>query len=258
MDGVALCARFSLATSRLQFCGPPGSDALLYRAITEGRDLPAARDALRRFEALLPYLEAIGQKHGRDPFDPAVVEAYWIGNDLLDAFERPDFVELLHRLVRRGLPRSLAERLVAHLPDRPIPHHAFHVSFVGVGNVTGHVATTLANIESCRPRGGEVTAIADGRLTVRSRALRLDDGRLSLGATAAMTVPFDPRLLPGVAEGDAVALHWSTPVLRLDREQRERLEQYTERSLVAASGALASLGVLDPEGRASASADARR
>jgi Family of unknown function (DUF6390) len=258
MDGVTLCARFSLATSRLQFCGPPGSDTLLYRAITEGRDLPAAREALRRFEALLPYLEAIGQKHGRDPFDPAVVEAYWIGNELLDDFERPDFVRLLDQLVRRGLPRSLAQRLVAHLPDHPIPHHAFHVGFVGVGNVTGHVATTLANIESCRPRGGAVDAIDDGRLTVRSRELRIEEGRLALGAAVPMTVPFDGRLLEGLAPGDAVALHWSTPVLRLDAEQLRRLERYTERSFAAASGALASLGVLDAGGEAPGSANSRR
>ncbi|EQD60938.1 hypothetical protein B2A_03425, partial [mine drainage metagenome] len=90
MDGVELGARFSLATSRLQYCGPDGADRTLYRAISEPAARPAARAALARFEALMPYLETIARAHGLDPFDERVTEAYWIGNDLLDGLGRPE------------------------------------------------------------------------------------------------------------------------------------------------------------------------
>src|SRR3972149_5287793 len=91
-SGVALAARFSLPTNRLRYCGPDDAQAPFVRAITEGKDLNAAREALLRFEAPAPSLAAIAAKHGKDPLDHDVVEAYWIGNRLLDDFTRDDVV----------------------------------------------------------------------------------------------------------------------------------------------------------------------
>lgn len=246
MSGIPLGARFSIATNRLQYCGPDGADALLYRAITEGSDLPAARRALSQFEALGPYLETIGRKHGLDPFDQRVVEAYWLGNDLLDSFDRRDFTDLLERLVLRGLPRTLARRLADHLPARPIPHHMFHVSFVGVGNVTGHVPTTLANMEACRPSWGEVVAVDPGSMTVEAPSLVVQGDRLSLGIPRREVLPYDPKVIPGVAAGESVAFHWRTPAVRLDTDRLVALRKYTELSLAAANEALPGLGVFGP------------
>ncbi|HTT72994.1 MAG TPA: DUF6390 family protein [Thermoplasmata archaeon] len=244
MDGVSLCARFSLATSRLAYCGPKGADATLYRAATRGEGTDAARAALLRFEALAPYLELIAERTGRDPLDAEVVEAYWIGNALLDRFGRPEFVDLLDRLVRRGLPRPLADRLAAHLPRAPIPHHAFHVLFVGVGNVTGHVPTTVANMEACRPSWGQVVDTAPGELTVRGPGLAPRDGRLGLVGERERRLPHDPALVGAVRPGDWVAHHWGLPGLVLSEPRRTALERYTERSIAAANEAFATLGTL--------------
>jgi len=243
-DGVRLGARFSLATNRLQYCGPADAEPALYRAITRGEALPEAARALRGFEALTPYLDFIAGKHGRDPLDREVVEAYWIGNTLLDAFERDDFLDLIESLVRRGLPRSLARRLSDHLPSRPIPHHAFHVCYVGVGNVTGHVETTLANMELCRPAWGTVEEVAIGKLRVRKPSLATSAGTLYLGPEAPIELAFDPLVLPGVRPGSTVALHWNWPALELDAARSASLRRYTELSLAAANEALPSLRVL--------------
>lgn len=244
MDGAALCARFSIATNRLQYCGPRDAEPVLYRAITEGADLERARDALRRFEALRPYLEAIAEKHGLDPFDPAVVEAYWIGNDLLESFDRADFARLLESLVRRGLPRVTAGRLRRLLPEHPIPHHAFHVAFVGVGEVTGHVETTMANMESCRPAWAQVTSIGPNTVRLRGPTLRLSEGRLTLEETTERTLAYDPAILPGLGNGDTVAVHWSHPAIALSPTQAVALAKYTQRSIDAANEALPQLRAL--------------
>ena len=244
MNGVALCARFSIATNRLQYCGPRDAEPALYAAITENRELDRARDALRRFEALNPYLEAIGAKHGLDPFDSAVVEAYWVGNDLLEKFDREDFLRILDALVRRGLPRSTAARLSGLLPDHPIPHHAFHVAFVGVGEVTGHVETTLANMEACRPAWATVTSIDGTAVGLRGPTLGLRGGRVTLENEVERSVRFDPAILPSLAPGDTVAVHWSHPALRLTSTQTGLLERYTRRSLDAANQALPHLRAL--------------
>jgi len=244
MDGVALCARFSIATNRLQFCGPSDAEPDLYRAITTGEGHAEARQHLSRFEALMPYLEAIGRKHGLDPFDRQVVEAYWVGNSLLDALDAEDFRSLLDALVRRGLPRSFAQHLGEHLPSRPLFHHAFHVSFVGVGNVTGHVETTLANMEACRPAWGTVRARNGSRLTVERSSWAVRDGRLVVGPSKTVEVSFDPRVLPEVRVGAEVALHWDWPALQLEATQRAALEEYSRRSIESANEALPRLRVL--------------
>ncbi len=244
MSGIPLGARFSLATNRLRYCGPEDAEPLLYRAIVRGRNLSAAGDALRKFEALEPYLAAIADKHGRDPLDRDVVEAYWIGNELLDDFTRRDFVRILERLGRRGLPPAVVRRLKDHLPERPMPHHAFHVTFVGVGAVTGKVETTLVNMERCRPSWGFVVGLGESMLELEKPSLILDRGRFRIGENERTSVGYDPKLMPGIRPGDAVALHWDVPVVSLDASQLARLQAYTQRSLEASSEALAGLRVL--------------
>jgi hypothetical protein len=244
MDGVALCARFSIATNRLQFCGPEEAAPDLYKAITTDGGHAKAREHLSRFEALMPYLQAIGRKHGLDPFDHRVVEAYWVGNPLLDALDAADFRALLDALVQRGLPRSFARRLEDHLPSRPLFHHAFHVSFVGVGNVTGHVETTLANMEACRPGWGTVRARSEATLSVERSSWAVREGRLVAGPPRVVEVSYDPRVLPDVQVGATVALHWNWPALQLGSSQRSALEEYSRRSFESANEALPGLHAL--------------
>ncbi|MCI4325054.1 MAG: DUF6390 family protein [Thermoplasmata archaeon] len=246
MDGVPLAARFSIATNRLHYCGPAQAEPHLYRAIVEDRGDDEARRALEGFEALMPYLQAIGAKHGLDPFDRRVVEAYWIGNELLDAFGPADFPPLLEALHRRGLPRSVTERLLRHLPSRPIPHHLFHVAFVGVGAVTGHVPTTLANLEACRPAWATVRERRTETLRVVRPTLRIEDGRLAWGPDAEEEPPYDPRVVPDADPGRSVVVHWGWPALTLDPQQLGNLRAFTNRSMAAANEALPALGVFGP------------
>jgi len=256
MDGVALCARFSIATNRLAYCGPDDAEPALYQAIVTGEGSPRAREALSRFEALMPYLEAIGAAHGRDPFDREVVEAYWIGNRLLEGVDRPRFLQLLEALTRRGLPPSVARRLAAHLPSAPLAHHAFHVSFVGVGAVTGHVPTTVPNIEACRPALAEVTGVHERELELTGPTVRARGPRIELGGAERRSVRYDAKVVPRVGVGSRLAVHWSWPALVLDDAEARELERWTARSLAAANEALPALGV--DLGDADAAATSRR
>ena len=241
MNGVQLGARFSIATNRLQYCGPAEAAPLLYRAITSESGHSEAAGALSGFEALMPYLEAIAAKHGRTPFDREVVEAYWVGNPLLEAFERADFVRLLEALTLRGLPRSIARRLGEHLPAHPWPHHLFHVAFVGVGTVTGHVPTTLPNMESCRPAWAEVERVGNGTLHLRGPTLIERGEGFGWGPPVEREMAYDPRVISDPAPGDAVAVHWGWPALKLTPVQREALERYSRQALDEANEVLPDL-----------------
>ncbi len=241
MEGVQLAARFSFATNRLKYCGPADAEPALFRTIVDGKDLDSSRAALLRFEALEPYLTAIAAKHRLDPLDREVVEAYWIGNELLDDFTREDFRGILDTLARRGLPRSMADAFAAHLPPRPLPHHVFHVAYVGVGNVTGHVKTTLPNMEACRPAWARVERVSKGTLGIEKPTLAYVRGKLGIGEAISESVAYDPRVLPKVRKGDHVALHWNWPALVLEDGQLANLKEYTDRSLASANEALAEL-----------------
>ncbi|EQD78218.1 hypothetical protein B1B_00843, partial [mine drainage metagenome] len=243
MDGIALASRFSIATNRLRYCGPAEAEPALYRAIVSGQGDAAARRALEGFEALWPYLQAIGAKHRLDPLDRKVVEAYWIGNELLDPFDREDFRKLLTALRRRGLPASIAERLAQNLPDEPIPHHMFHVAFVGVGAVTGHVRTTLANLDACRPAWATVLERRSGSLRTLRPSLQVEAGRLVWGPNMTNEIAYDPRTIPDVEDGRSVVVHWSWPALVLTAAQLTALRDCTERSLRAANEVLPAMRV---------------
>jgi uncharacterized protein DUF6390 len=246
MDGVALAARFSIATNRLAYCGPREAAPLLYDSIVGPAPAPGAAEALLAFEALAPYLELIGEKAGRSPLDEQVVEAYWIGNRLLEGFTRSDFDRLLAGFVRRGMPATIADRLRRHLPDGALPHHAFHVAFIGVGTVTGHAETTLATIESCRPSWAEVLSVEGDRLRLTGPPVVLQSGGIALGAPTTFDRAYDPAVLPNVGPGSRVALHWGWPALELTTGQADRLRDYTLRSFVLANRAWPQLRDLAP------------
>ncbi|MGH9390344.1 MAG: DUF6390 family protein [Vicinamibacteria bacterium] len=235
MTGIPLCARFSLPTNRLGFCGTPEAGKWLRRAIAEGTEIERAGRALRSFEALYPYLEVLGAATGLDPFDARVVEAYWIGNDLLDRDWRESFRDLLERLTSRGLPRSVAAQLAESLPAGAIPHHTFHVLFVGVGAVTGHVQTTLPNMERCRVSWGTIQHVDGKNVVLEGPALRWDGRAFAVGARRTLSVVHEPDLLEKAKEGDTLASHWDYAVDRLDPDRLAALEKYTLRSIEAAN-----------------------
>ena len=84
-SGAVLFARYAYPPNALGYCGPENSAELFERAAA-GEDSPGLRRLIRGFDGAWPYLALIAGAAGRvDPLDPDVVEAYWVGNGLLDA-----------------------------------------------------------------------------------------------------------------------------------------------------------------------------
>ena len=82
--GALQFARYAYPPNALGYCGPDAPDALLEQVAAQVVD-GALCEAARGFEGAWPYLELIAHcNHGGDPLSPAVVEAYWVGNGLLD------------------------------------------------------------------------------------------------------------------------------------------------------------------------------
>ena len=47
-----------------------------------------------------------------DFLDYDVVEAYWLGNPILEKFEDDDMKEIIEKLMSRGLPKSIGKDLI--------------------------------------------------------------------------------------------------------------------------------------------------
>jgi len=226
VDGALLFARYAYPPNELGYCGPAGAAALL-RA-----DAPAEiAERARRFEGAWSYLEFIAASAGiGDPLDAAVVEAYWIGNALLD--EVPprallSWLEIRFRGQLGGTWRAAAGRATAH--------HSFHVFEVYpwaamLGVPAAPVA--LSVLDRCRIRTGVVLEVDGEKATVRSSPLVWDGVTLAPGADCDEIVSWaaDGRSLLGApARGDRVALHWDWLCDVLTAEQASRLDALEDR-----------------------------
>lgn len=222
-----LCCKFAGIANRMEHCGPSKAHEVLYDFIRTGQREQEAKEALTRFEGLYAYLKLIADRHGLDPFDHDVVEAYWIGNGLLDGFTSWDFRTFLPALGKRGLPMSIVRRLQEMVPEGALPHHAFDTLFVGVGQLTGKVEMTLDNMRNCLVSWGRVDMVIGNKIRVTGPMLGRFAGRYIMTFDAPRHISRPSGLRPDI--GDMVAVHWGECVHILDEKQRENLETYTRR-----------------------------
>jgi hypothetical protein len=234
--GPQLFASFAYPPNALGYCGPDDAPALLEQLplLAETR---ALRAAAMRFEGAWPYLQLIAGANGiADPLDRRVVEAYWIGNPLLEAV---DVASLGTSLEERFRPRAgrVWDRLVAPVPAGARPHHNFHVfgvyPWLGLMR-SGVVEEPLRVMDRCRIRWGRVEAITADTAVVRTRLLRWDGIRVALGPPVIepARLGLDGRTLaPTVQVGDWCALHWDWVCSRLTRGQVGQLRAWTAHTL---------------------------
>ncbi|MBA2528799.1 MAG: hypothetical protein H0V19_02360 [Euzebyales bacterium] len=161
------------------------------------------------------------------------------GNALMDRFRRQTGRHWTH----------LAEAI----PAGSVPHHSFHVFNVypWVGLLGQGRGEPLEILQRCRIRWGQVVTVVGDQVVVRSRPLRYDGRRLTLGAAELETVTCaldGVGLAAGLSSGEWVGMHWGWVCDRLSRRQLVNLRRFTLRQLhitndrVAHSGPAQVLG----------------
>jgi len=228
MKGIELAARFSYITNSLRFCGPKEASKQFLQYLSNKNNGQKVKESLLKFEGLYPYLSSIAEKNKKDIFDYEVIEAYWIGNKLLDSFENKDIKEIIKKLMQRGLPKSIGNNLIEDLPSGFVPHHNFNVMYVGVGRVTGSVEMNLQNMDNCRVSWGKVLEVFQDKLLVQSNTLVKNKNKFELNQNEAKTAVYMPQMLPNIKKNDIVALHWGFAPVILTKGQLRNLEKYTQ------------------------------
>jgi hypothetical protein len=249
--GARMFVRYAYPPNALGYCGPDG-----FRDYAEAGVVDQGLvKQVQAFSGAWPYLELISSGCGiKDPLDRRVVEAYWVGSELLDRVALGQLGDSMAERFRKQVGNKfqfLAEGVLAG----GVPHHSFHVfgvypwvGLLGNDRMTRHALTVL---DRCRVRWGKVIAVHGDQATVESRPLGWDGRLLTLGEPAAETARLplnEAASATGIAPGDWVALHWDWVCDKLTDRQLRALRGYSQRHLdmvnhrVEHPGTVAALG----------------
>ena len=243
MDGLLRCTRYAFGPNRLHYCGPDANREIL-AYLDAGITDPGLASMLTKFETLYPYLKLIADANQiRDPFDDRVVEAYWLGNELLENVSRRRFFRHLEDglQLRKKMTTFELENVTAPLGYGALPHHSYHV--FSVWKRTGNTGTahTIESIDACRISWGTVTAVEGPKISVLRRPIINISGSLTLGEPSPITIarPLDCRDdIEEVEPGQIITMHWDVPCEVISARQMKHLEYYTSLHLRLAERAV--------------------
>jgi Family of unknown function (DUF6390) len=242
--GPLLFARYAYPPNALGLCGADSPRTLLEYGAAGESDAGLAELA-RTFEGAWPYLELIAGASGlRDPLDPRVVEAYWVGNELLERVEPHALADHVDERFRGRLGRA-REHVVEAVAAGAVPHHCFHVFAVypWLGLLrTGVVDEPLRILDQCRTTPARVLAAEGETVVVLARPLRFEAGALRLGDPERRIVRAGDgglAFVPEICSGDLVSLHWDFVCDILTAEAAARLAGVTRRVLGAVNADVA-------------------
>jgi hypothetical protein len=236
LSGTSQFIRYGFMPNRLRYCGGEDNLTLFEYGVRDLRD-GGLTPLLARFSGALPYLQLIARANGiRDPFDARVVEAYWIGNALLDRVEVRQLYDALLERFGKQLQGRTRDLVLGKAPAGARPHHAFHV--LDVHSRVGELEHSLHTLDHCRVSWGTVAEVDGGELVVDRVPLVLAGGKLQLAPPVRERVvrQIDGRgFVDGAAVGDVVSIHWGWACEVLEPARARRLEHYTRHHLTIAN-----------------------
>lgn len=240
-SGVLLHAKHAYMPNRLGYCGPDDRGIILQH-IEQSKGGEELVSALEGFEAAYPFLRLIAKSTGKEVFDYAVPEAYWIGNPLLDRIPPPEFYRFSHHELAGKDPKEV-RRIFGALGNKARPHHTFYVmSTYATSSVADGPSLSVEGrkkveglIDNCRISWGKVKRVGNKELDVTYRPVLVEDGRFCLSKPVIRRVSYDPeiRSFAGVKAGDWVTMHWGYACEVITKRQLRNIAKYTELDIEA-------------------------
>lgn len=243
IQGLSLCSRFSFPPNSLSLCGPDKQTDLSHYSQSQKTDAGTI-EILSQFSTLYPYLSFIAYENNiKDPFDQRVVEAYWIGNQMLHRIpERRLAIHFSDNLkLKQKISYKNMSGLLDKIPMGLIPFHASHV--LNVYKRTGHTESlhTIQSMDACIINWGKVISKNKNDLNVQTQALTLQKNHLTMGPKRVrnlMKQGPDDLLFQRVEIGDFVSYHWGYFCSILSQSQVKRLMLYTQKAIDLANTSL--------------------
>ena len=241
MQGLLKCARYAFSPNKLKYCGPNDKNFQLFSHIVEEVEDQGLAEILDDFQAMYPYLKLIADENNiKDPLDERVVEAYWIGNELLEGVKVKGFYNHLteERDLKKRFKKKDLKWMVNKVPAGAKVHHSFHV--FNIFNKSDHEAKphTVPTMDNCRISWGEVVSKAKDKLKVKTQELVYIDGGLELKSGKLKEISWrigDKELIKGLKKGDLITMHWGWVCEKVSKFQVRNLEYFTKYHLKLAN-----------------------
>jgi len=239
MSGPKIAALYGLIPNELGFCGPKEDQEKLRQFIRGELNILSILVVLKKFQAAYQYYELIAgvNKISAGPLNKRVVEAYWIGNELLEKVSASDMRKLIiNKFSGPGLlKKEEAEKKAARIPENSKPHHSFHVLVLGA--ITGSIDftgnTKLKDV--CRVGWGRVIK----KLKIKNEKLKIlveynplvGKEKIKFGKLVKKEIFWDREMLPDAEIGNWVSFHWNHAIQILNEDNVVNLYKYTKNTL---------------------------
>jgi len=228
MRGTTRFVRYAFMPNRLRFCGGDDNRTIFEYALEAVRE-PPLDTMLRKFHGAMPYLTLISRSNGiPDPFDDRVVEAYWLGNELLDGVEVRQLHDTILARAGQHLQGRTLDWVLGKAPAGARPHHNFHV--FDVHSRLGETDHSLETMDQCRISWGKVVSTDGAELAVERAPLALLEGTLALAPAQTERVARQVEgrgFADAATPGDWVSLHWDWVCEVISPRQQANLERFT-------------------------------
>jgi len=227
--------------NKLGFCGSRRKeDQKILKDFLAGKAKEfEVRKVLEKFEAAYQYYSLIAKKNDiNDPFSEKVVEAYWIGNKLLDKVKASDIRKITREDFSKPglLSKKEAEEKAKKIPKNSIAHHSFHV--LVLGPIAGRI--DLENIklkDVCRVGWGRVIKFkvqsSKFKVIVEYQPLIKQNNKIILGDLVEKELNWDRDIVKEIKVGEYVAFHWGMVAQVLTEGEAENIKKYTLKTLVS-------------------------
>ncbi|MFH1521240.1 MAG: DUF6390 family protein [Candidatus Micrarchaeota archaeon] len=228
MDSTLFSGCYAFPPNNLGYCGGNSFTNVIQSCLNRGKTTKKLERELKKFKAHYAYLSLIARENNLKPFDLDVVNAFWIGNSLL---ENVPYNSLQKFLTNNLFPKNSVRGkfLARNLPKGLVPHHSFNSLYVNF--VTEKVAKTKKNFDSCCVTSGKILSVTGkkakinrfsisghGKLTINRKISTIDLVRNSVQFTK-------PK------KGDIIAVHWGMAVDKLSKEDENLLLKYTQKNI---------------------------
>lgn len=238
LDGGILFARYAYPPNEHAYCGPADAEEVFADA-TGQQDPRGLRARAQEFTGAWPYLQLIAEANRiRDPLDPRIVRAYWLGTRPASAVSLGMLADHVDGRFRHRAGTGWAH-LGAALRPGAIPDHAFHVLAVypWVGLLRDGVTEPARSvIESCCIRPGVVEEVDTDETVVRVPVLGWDASQLAVVGHERRRLRWRRDGIGPVgvlAPGDHVSVHWDWVCERLESSAAAALTRHLERRLAS-------------------------
>lgn len=227
MDNFLKAIRYSCKPHELGFCGPQevnSKDILKKYLLGKKCSNKLIKKMLDEFIGAVSYYREIARLNNiKDYFDKRVIEAYWLGNGLLDNVKTDDLKNIiLTDFVKPDLlTKEKALKIVDKIPSGVVAHHTFHVFFVG--SITGRVEITTKLKDVCKVSWGKVVEIFE-----KDRKIEVETEQLfSKQFKVKIKIDWDKEFLPQLKKDDLVSFHWERVVEKITKKEYNNLIKYT-------------------------------